>query len=229
MKTLKKALSVFLVIIMVSAFAPAAFAAPLPGFYYIWIGDVQVSEFNKNDVLGDGGSVKFNPETWTLTLTDAEIKADGLRNAGITIGNTFDTASPVEKINIEIVGDSYVYGSKSSKTSNICSAIYCYCCKEVNFCGDGTLTLTGYENEKYTAAGIYGNTTTKVNVESGKVTVIGKNFKYYKFTDDCKVREKDDRFVVTHITPLEAFFRDFFSAISRFFVGIGNFFKNLSN
>ena len=40
------------------------------GKYPLWIGDTQVSEDNKNNVLGDTGTptVVYNPETNTLTL-----------------------------------------------------------------------------------------------------------------------------------------------------------------
>ena len=37
--------------------------------YPVWVGDTQVSESNKGDVLGDG-TVRYDPETATLTLND---------------------------------------------------------------------------------------------------------------------------------------------------------------
>lgn len=39
----------------------------------VWVGGIQVTADNMDDVLGDGGSVKYDPETDTLTLTDATI------------------------------------------------------------------------------------------------------------------------------------------------------------
>ena len=41
--------------------------------YPLWVGGIRVTSANKNDVLGDGGHVKFNPKTNTLTLKNAKI------------------------------------------------------------------------------------------------------------------------------------------------------------
>ena len=41
-----------------------------PKTYEVWIGDVQITETNKDDVLGDG-KVSFDPESHTLTLKNA--------------------------------------------------------------------------------------------------------------------------------------------------------------
>lgn len=221
MKSLKKILAIMMIVVLSAAFAPTAFAAILPSSYNIWICDTLVTSINKNDVFGDG-TIKYDPETKTLTLTDAFIAASGLRNSGITVGNAYE---PVNELNIELVGDSYIYGEQNASGNAICAGINCFYCDSLNFKGDGTVTIKGYENENYTPAGIYGGQGTTVNVESGKVTIIGKNFKYYDFTDDCRVRELSDRFVVTHKSPNPIV--NFFTAIGDFFVMIGNFFKNI--
>lgn len=41
--------------------------------YALWVAGTQVTETNQNDVLEDGGSVKFDPTTNTLTLNDADL------------------------------------------------------------------------------------------------------------------------------------------------------------
>ena len=41
--------------------------------YDLWVAGTQVTETNQNDVLEDGGSVKFDPTTNTLTLNDADL------------------------------------------------------------------------------------------------------------------------------------------------------------
>lgn len=224
----KKVLSVILAVLTVASLAIPASAGNIIGnFYPVWINNTQITDANKNDVLKDGGSIKFDPETYTLTLTDATVKATGLRNSGITIGTSID--DPVQKVNIELVGDSKIYGNSAPSTAlkTICAGLHCYNCREVNFCGDGTATFTGYDNATYTAAGIYGNNTTKVNVESGTVKIVGKGYKYYQFTDDCSVKENADGFTVTHKAFSFSFLKDIFKAIGEFFVSIGNFFKNL--
>lgn len=228
MKIMKKILAIFMIFVMAAAFAPTASAALTGTSYYIWVRDTQITSNNKDDVFGDG-TISFDPETYTLTLKDAFIAPASLRNAGITVGTSFDR---VDVLNIELVGDSYIYGKENSTGSSICAGINCYYCDTLNFKGEGTATIKGYENSSYTPAGIYGSQSTTVNVESGKLTVIGKNFKYYTFSDDCSVRETSDSFVVTHkgTNPFGGIFdaiSAFFSAIGEFFISIGKFFKNL--
>ena len=46
-------------------------SAPVP--YPIWVGSTQVTSTNKNDILGDGGKAKYNPDTHTLTLNNPTI------------------------------------------------------------------------------------------------------------------------------------------------------------
>lgn len=228
MKTTKKIIAVLMVIVMAAAMAPTAFAALLPTSYDIWICDTQITEKNKDDVFNDG-TISYDPETFTLTLNDAFIAASGLRTSGITVGNSYN---PVETLNIVLNGDSYIYGKEASTSSTICAGINCYYCTALNFSGDGTAKIKGYDNGSYTAAGIYGGQSTTVNVESGKLTIIGKNFKYYSFTADCRVIENAEGFTVTHksANPLDSFFdiiAELVKAIGDFFISIGNFFKNL--
>ena len=41
--------------------------------YDLWVAGTQVTKTNQNDVLGNGGSVKFDPNTHTLTLNNAHL------------------------------------------------------------------------------------------------------------------------------------------------------------
>ena len=50
--------------------------------YALLVAGTQVTKSNQNDVLEDGGSVKFDPTTNTLTLNDADLTLDGA--AGVT-------------------------------------------------------------------------------------------------------------------------------------------------
>ena len=45
--------------------------------YNLWVAGKQVTKSNQNDVLEDGGSVKFDPDTHTLTLNNAHLTLDG--------------------------------------------------------------------------------------------------------------------------------------------------------
>lgn len=43
--------------------------------YEVWVEGTQITSANENDVLNDGGSVKYDPAAKTLTLTDATINS----------------------------------------------------------------------------------------------------------------------------------------------------------
>ena len=55
--------------------------------FRLYIGDVQVTTENQNDVLGDG-KVQYDPDSDTLTLEDAEIHGDSTYNAAIRYPGT---------------------------------------------------------------------------------------------------------------------------------------------
>lgn len=54
----------------------------------VWAGGIKVTAENQNDVLNDGGSVKYDPHTGVLTLTDAHIKnpeGHGIYSRGVNL------------------------------------------------------------------------------------------------------------------------------------------------
>lgn len=51
--------------------------------YALWVAGKQVTETNQNDVLDDGGSVKFDPVSNTLTLNNANLTLSGDAEEGI--------------------------------------------------------------------------------------------------------------------------------------------------
>ena len=42
--------------------------------YPVWVGATQITDKNKDDILGDGGKAKYDPDTNTLTLDNPQIK-----------------------------------------------------------------------------------------------------------------------------------------------------------
>ncbi|MDO4761805.1 MAG: hypothetical protein Q4A31_07795 [Corynebacterium sp.] len=76
--------------------APASLAAQT---YPIWVGNIQVTDENKNDVKGDG-TVSFNAETSTLTLNKASL------NEAREVKSEFRDASAIysnlEKLTLDI-------------------------------------------------------------------------------------------------------------------------------
>ena len=52
--------------------------------YDLWVAGKQVTKTNQSNVLGNGGSVKFDPNTHTLTLNDADLTLSGDAEEGIS-------------------------------------------------------------------------------------------------------------------------------------------------
>ena len=59
------------------------FVCKAPVKYDLWIGSTQVTEYNKDDILGDG-KASFDPETNTLTLDDPDIDTEAIDSDGDT-------------------------------------------------------------------------------------------------------------------------------------------------
>ncbi len=108
--------------------------------YDIWIGTVHVNERNYNDVLGDE-SVVFNPETNTLTLTNAVIATTGKVQ-----GERSETSSPcgikssLDMLKIVLNGDNVIgnpYDGEDAESLSVGFGIL-----SVN----GSVTITGSGN-----------------------------------------------------------------------------------
>ena len=59
--------------------------------YPLWVGGVQVNSVNKNDILGDGGKAKFDPDNVVLTLN----------NPTLTGAHTFDSTYYIQQASID--------------------------------------------------------------------------------------------------------------------------------
>ena len=76
---MKKVLSILLsALLMLSVMPLTTFAAEtdsdsVGASYDLWLGETQVTDANKNDILRDGGKAKFDPATNTLTLNEPTI------------------------------------------------------------------------------------------------------------------------------------------------------------
>ena len=119
--------------------------------YPVWVGGVQVTGANKDDVLEDGGSVTYDPLGKTLTLTDADVTAAdisgppaGTHTAGIIIG---------EDMTLKLEGDSTITGIPASSYS------YGICCTyypdyHLTVTGEGSLTVTAGEGVSIGSIGV---------------------------------------------------------------------------
>ncbi len=82
---------------------------PAEVLYDIWVKGVQVSDSNKNDILGDGSfSIKYDSETQTLTLNEALITGEVAGGNIIQIGDT--TADGTNIVNINLIGKNVING-----------------------------------------------------------------------------------------------------------------------
>lgn len=78
------------------------------------VGGVHVTNSNKNDVLGDNGSIVYDPVTHTLTMTNAELNGESLKLAPARAKKAEDIEAGIlytdrEALTIVLVGNNAVY------------------------------------------------------------------------------------------------------------------------
>jgi len=134
--------------------------APASAAYDVWVQGVQVTEDNKDDVLGDGGSVVFDPDSATLTLTDADI-------TGAAIPGLTPTAGIYSKIDLTLalVGSNTVTDIDNTAGSKAIDGM------NLTITGSGSLTATGSANSNWESHGIFARRTLTIN--SGTVNAAG--------------------------------------------------------
>ncbi len=70
-----KIMSIMLMTVMLFGLVPMSVMAA-PETYPVWVGSTQVTSANKDDILGDGGKAKFDPDTNTLTLNNPSVSGE---------------------------------------------------------------------------------------------------------------------------------------------------------
>ena len=118
-----------------------------PVGYNLWVGSTQVTSANLNNVLGDStATVKFDPDTNTLTLEDAKIASYHkklLSSPGATeeVYGGFQIYSGYIDLTIELKGTNEITGR--SLAGNFFDKYFgIYSKQDITFKGDGTLSLT---------------------------------------------------------------------------------------
>ena len=136
MKRFKRTLSLLLALLMVtgclSGVTLTASAETIS--YNLYIGYTKVTSDNMTDVLGDGGSVSFDPDTNTLTLNNATLtEANGSYCLIDDNLSTWDNA-----LTLELVGTNLIDGTNSGTAAfyGIQSA------GKLNIRGSGSLTIS---------------------------------------------------------------------------------------
>ena len=147
--------------------AAQGMASPLPATTYnIWVGGVQVTDANKDDVLDaanyEGATITYDPDTSTLTLDNATINA--AHN-----GTWIDSATTAyygiyaeTALKIEMVGSNTVIGKSQSGSASI----GIYTGGTLNLSGSGSLYVSGGTGKF--SVGIY--STGSIAIEGGRVT-----------------------------------------------------------
>ena len=150
--------------------AARGMASPLYATTYnIWVGGVQVTDANKDDVLDaanyEGATITYDPDTSTLTLDNATINA--AHN-----GTWIDSATTAyygiyaeTALKIEMVGSNTVIGKSQSGSASI----GIYTGGSLNLSGSGSLYVSGGTGKF--SVGIY--STGSIAIEGGRVTAAG--------------------------------------------------------
>ena len=126
--------------------------------YDLWVAGKRVTKTNQNDVLGDGGSVKFDPVSNTLTLKQANLTLDGAAN----VNGCIDSELAEE---LTITGTATLSDADGIMTAGPLTL-------------DGaTLTLTGESGDGVEDAIRAGRSDENITIENSTVTIAGTNSK----------------------------------------------------
>lgn len=134
-------------------YSPVTFKFPAPVIEYpVWLGITQVTSANKDDILGDGGKAKFDPETNTLTLNNATVSGWSHEHDAIYADVTFDDKG------LKITGTGVVFDSAAVRAIHV----------------QGSLTILGESTHiiaQGSGSGIFA--TGSVTISGGDVTATG--------------------------------------------------------
>ena len=156
--------------------------------YPVWVGNTQVTGENKDDILGDGGKAKYDPDTNTLTLNNPEnVKLNNSFSSyicadGIPLILKGSAAFPAEDAayctraggKLELDGDFTFKGKQngiSAPSVIISGGTVSASAKSGSGIECENLSITGGD---VTANGYEGITVTKLEITGGKLTAIAE-------------------------------------------------------
>ena len=137
--------------------------------YALLVAGTQVTKSNQNDVLEDGGSVKFDPTTNTLTLNDADLTLDG----AASVNGCIDSELAEE---LTITGTATLSNADGILTEGPLTL------------KDATLTLTGNIDGDIGEDAIRaGSSDEDITIENSTVTIAGTNSEgnFFQFGIRC--------------------------------------------
>lgn len=139
--------------------------------YDLWVAGTQVTKSNQNDVLEDGGSVKFDPTTNTLTLNNAHLTLSGDAEEGIYCCIQSELADM-----LTITGTATLSNADGIITAGPLTL------------KDATLTFTGNINEDVGDDAIRaGRSDEDITIQNSKVTIAGTSVggNFFQFGIRC--------------------------------------------
>ena len=176
----KRLISIMLTLALVLGLLPSG-AVLADETYDVWVKDVQVTSANLDDVLGDGGSVAYDPQSSTLTLTNANIDAGAYGGDGIrSDGNLVITGTGTLK---KRVLDDAGYTQCGIRVDNgdltinadLIVDVDSGQCRAAIYVPDGTLTIPGGDVEIKSMG--YRNYNSVAIIAGGDVVISGSNVK----------------------------------------------------
>ena len=176
----KRLLSAFMVICMILALLPMnskrtlAEEAPVE-YYELWVGGVQVTSKNKDNITGPGisGSVSYIPETQTLAVSSAAITGvySGVTLDGWPFKSAIYATGPLK---IVLTGNNTmsVVSEKNFDNYGI------YSLGNITIYGTGSLDVNNYINEVYAPISIAIHSEGNITIDSGTVTASSSNAEF---------------------------------------------------
>ena len=125
--------------------------------YDVWVAGVQITDGNKDDVLDDGGTVAFDPDTATLTLNNADITGAPVPSWPQDNDGIYSTID----LTLELVGNNTITAASATDDSFGILVLD----KKLTVTGDGALAVTAGDAEYSCAI-----STDTMTMESGTVT-----------------------------------------------------------
>ena len=156
MKRMKRAISLLLTLVMLVGCLSGLSLTASAASYNVWVLDTQVTDANKNDVLEDGGSVRYNPTLGILYLT----------SAGILSGQTQNHSGAV------IYASGNLTLRLSGNTTVQATEYGVYTGGDLSIHGDGQLTAYGADSAIRTGGTLY------LDDEDSNPTVIAQGAAY---------------------------------------------------
>ena len=124
--------------------------------YDLWVAGKQVTKSNQSDVLEDGGTVSYDPDTHTLTLNDADLTLDGAAGGYCCI----DSQLAEE---LTITGTATLSNADGIITAGPLTL------------DNATLTLTGESGDGVEDAIRAGRSDEDITIQNSTVTIAGTN------------------------------------------------------